>query len=110
MGEPNAPEALVGHDGGDALAAPLAQILHMLGRAAGKLGDQRAQALEAGAEAVVLGRHLYPSREQVLYRMVAAVMAELQLVDFRAAALAIIWCPRQMPNSGTFPSSFSACR
>ena len=87
VGEPDAPEALVGHDGGDTAPAPFPQVFHVLGRTSGELGHQRAQALEARAEAVVLGRHFHAAGQQVLHRVVAAVMAELQLVDFRARGL-----------------------
>ena len=83
MGEPDAPEALVGHDGGDTATAPFAQIFYMLGRATGQFGNERAEALEARAKAVVLGRHFHAAGQQVLHRVVAAVMAELQLADFR---------------------------
>ena len=38
------------------------------------------------------------------HRMVAAVVAERQLVGLAPSAVASSWWPRQMPNTGTRPS------
>ena len=60
----------------------------MLCHAVGELGDERAQAREQDAEAVVLRGDLNAAREQVHHGMVAAAMAELELLDPGAGGLA----------------------
>ena len=78
----------------------------MLGRPAGKLGHKRPQTLEAGAEAVVLGRDLHAPGEQVLHRMVAAVVAELQLVDLGARGLGHHLVPEADAEQRNLPQQF----
>ena len=88
--EADAPEARVVDDGGDAAAHPEAQVAvgGVLGDAVGELGDQRAEAGEQDPEAVVLGGDLHAAGEQVHHGVVAAAMAELELLDLGAGGLA----------------------
>ena len=88
MGELNAPETLVPHNGGDAGAHPETQVIVMFGMPAGKFGHKLAHAGEHHAEPMVLRRDLHASREKVHHGMVAASMAELELLDVGAGGLA----------------------
>ena len=100
------PKALVGHDGG---GTPLRPHSRRSSRA-----HSVAPPESSGISAPRLfgrsrgsGPSLHAAGEKVLHRVVAAVMAELQLVDLGTRGLGHHLWPRQMPNSGTFPSSFS---
>ena len=86
----NAAEALVHHDRRDTAAHPGAQVAvgRMLGLAAGKLGNQFAQAGEQQAKAVVLRGDLHATAHQVHNRLVATAMAELKLFHLSAACQA----------------------
>ena len=90
MRQANAAEALVHHDRRDAAAHPGAQIAigRMLGLAAGKLGNQLAQAGEQQAKAVVLRGNLHATAHQVHNRLVATAVTELKLFHLSAAGQA----------------------
>ena len=87
MREADAAEALVVHDRRDAGARPEAQVVLVALEAARELRHERAQAGKQKAEAVVLRRDLHAAREQVHHGMVAAAVAELELLDPGAGGL-----------------------
>ncbi len=62
------------------------------------------QAVEVDDEAVVLGGDLDRPGRQVFHGVVGAVVAELELRRAPPRAKPRIWCPRQMPKMGFFPS------
>ena len=86
----NAAEALVHHDRRDAATHPGAQVAigRMLGLAAGKLGNQLAQAGEQQAKAVVLRGNLHATAHQVHNRLVATAVTELKLFHLGTAGQA----------------------
>ena len=90
MRQANAAEALVFNDGGNAALRPEAKVAvgRMLGHAARKLGHKLAEAREHQAEAVVLRGNFHLAAHEVHDGLVAAAMAELELLHFAAACKA----------------------
>ena len=103
MRELDASEALVLHHRRDAAARPAAQVVLVRADAGRQLRHERAQAGEHEAEAVVLRGDLNAARAQVHDGMVAAAVAELELLDIRARRLGDHLVPQADAEHGHLP-------